>query len=264
MPCPLSESWNTCAEPWKLETTVAGRRASRSICLDRVDRLPERSAGRQIERDRDRRLVALVVDQQRPDRRREPRHRLQRHRLAARGLQIDPRQRRDVGLEFRLALQDHLIVVVRRVDGRHLARAEGVEQLLAHLIDGDAVDRRLLAVDLDVHLRIAQIEVGADVTHHPELGDLGLHLRRNPIERVGVARCQRVLVFALRRTSADVEVLHGAETHDEAGHRIGSGRAQALDDRLHALLALVARLERDEDAAAVGGRSSDRPDRPSN
>ena len=110
-----------------------------------------------------------MIDLQRPDRGREPRHRLQRHRLAARGLQEDTRQRRDVGLELRLALQDHLIVVVRRVDGRDLARAEGVEQFLANLVDGDAVDRRLLAVDLDRHLRIAEVEVGGDVAHHLRL-----------------------------------------------------------------------------------------------
>jgi hypothetical protein len=47
--------------------TVIG---SSRLALDRmdgVDRLAERVAGREIERDRHRRLVALVVDLQRPD-----------------------------------------------------------------------------------------------------------------------------------------------------------------------------------------------------
>ena len=68
MPCPFSDSWNTCAVPWKPVVIVAGRLDSRSMLLDRVDRLAERKAGREVERDRHRRLLALVVDLQRPDR----------------------------------------------------------------------------------------------------------------------------------------------------------------------------------------------------
>ena len=50
--------------------------------LDCVDRLAERIAGREIERDRHRRLLALVVDLQRTDRRHQPRHRVERDRSA--------------------------------------------------------------------------------------------------------------------------------------------------------------------------------------
>ena len=53
----------------------AGRDRGRQIgfaldLLDRVDRLSEREARREIERDGDRRLLALVIDLQRTDRRR--------------------------------------------------------------------------------------------------------------------------------------------------------------------------------------------------
>ena len=44
MLCPLNESWNTCAVPWKPVVMVAGRRSSRSS-LDGVDRLAEREFG---------------------------------------------------------------------------------------------------------------------------------------------------------------------------------------------------------------------------
>ena len=67
MPCPCSESWNTCAEPWKPVVIVAGRFVVALDLLDRVDRLAEREAGREVERDRHRRLLALVVDLQRAD-----------------------------------------------------------------------------------------------------------------------------------------------------------------------------------------------------
>src|SRR5437763_278093 len=46
---------------------------------------------------------------------------------------------------------------------RILARAEGVEHLLADLVDRHAVHRRLLAVDLHAHLRIGDGKVAVDV-----------------------------------------------------------------------------------------------------
>ena len=92
-----------------------------------------------------------------------PRCRRRRDGAAAVGLDEDVLQARRIGPELRLGLQDHLVVVARRVDRRDLAVAEGVEQLLADLVDGDAVDRRLLAIDLDHHLRVGDVEIGGDV-----------------------------------------------------------------------------------------------------
>ena len=153
--------------PWKPVAIVAGKLRLALDLLDGVDRLAEREAGREVERDRDRRLLALVVDLQRADRRHDAGDRRERDRLSGQradaadaatgapcapagdgaatgridvGLEEDLRQRRRIGLELRQALQDDLIVVRRRVDRRHLARAEGVEQFLADLIDRDAVD----------------------------------------------------------------------------------------------------------------------------
>ena len=63
----------------------AGRDRAPASCdlaldlLDRVDRLAEREARREVERDRHRRLLALVVDLQRSDRRHDPGHRRERH-----------------------------------------------------------------------------------------------------------------------------------------------------------------------------------------
>ena len=113
-----------------------------------VDRLPDRIAGREVERDGDRGLIALVIDLQRADRGQDAGHRRERDRRPGRnagavyagpgpypgsgraghvGLHEDVLQLRGVGLKPRLALEDHLIIVGRRVDRRHLARAEGVE-----------------------------------------------------------------------------------------------------------------------------------------
>ena len=196
----------------------AGRDRRRQVrialdLLDGVDRLAERISRRQVERDGHRRLLALVVDQQRPDRLHGLGHRGERDRLprgnpasghararararrsaggrpAGVGLHVDLRQARRIGAEFRLGLEDDLVVVARRVDRRHLAGAEGVEQLLPDLVDGDAVDRRLLAVDLDHDLRVGDVEVGGDVEQPGKLGDLVAQLRRKPVER---RRCRSI------------------------------------------------------------------------
>src|SRR5262249_5903313 len=123
--------------------------------FDRIDRLPERIAGREVERDGHRGLIALVIDLQRANRGHDTGDRRERDRRPGRdagavyagprpgpgsgsaghiGLHEDVLQLRGVGLKLRLALENDLIIVGRRVDARHLARTEGVEQFLANLV----------------------------------------------------------------------------------------------------------------------------------
>jgi hypothetical protein len=208
-----------------------GRDRSRQIrfafdLLDGVDRVAEGEARRKVEGDRDRRLLALVVDLQRPHGAHDPGHRRQRHhrsgqgadaadaaagRVARRalagdtgatglidvGLEENLRKPRRIGLDLRQALQDHLVVVGRREDRRHLARAERIEQFLTDLIDRDAVDAGRLAIDLDRHLRIAKIEIAGDIAQTIDLGDLLGHFGRGLVKRIHVARLHRVEIFAL-------------------------------------------------------------------
>ena len=134
--------------PGNWSRSSAGRLQLALDLPDGIARLAEREAGRKIEGDRHRRLLALVVDLQRSDRRDDPGHRRQRHHrtgqrtnaadAAARrgwralrrdagsaglihvGLEENLRQPGRIGLEFRQALQDHLVVVGGREDRRHL------------------------------------------------------------------------------------------------------------------------------------------------
>ena len=145
---------------------------------DLVDGVAERHAGREVERDRHRRLLALMVDHQRPHRRHHLRHRIERNGAALRGLHIELREIGGIDAEFRLRLHDDLIVVGRHVDGADLPRAIGIEQLVTHLIYGDAEHRGLLAVDLDGQLRILYVEIVGDVEQPRHLRYLLAHLRR--------------------------------------------------------------------------------------
>ena len=169
------------------------------------------------------------------------------------GLHEDVLQLRRIGLKPRLALEDDLIIVGRRVNARHLARAEGVEQLLTDLVDSDAVDGRHFAVHFDRHLRILDVEIGGDVAQPLDLGDPVAQFRRHIVEELGVARLQRVLVLALGNAAGDVDVLNVLERDCHPRNGVG-GAAQALDHRRGIFLALTPRLERDEQAAVIERR----------
>ena len=135
----------------------------------------------------------------------------------------------------------------------HLARAERIEQFLANLVDRNSVDCRRLAIDLDRHLRIVDVEVAADVAQAFELRNLVAHFRRDPVQRVSVARLQRVLVLALRDAAGDVDVLDILEIHGHAGTALAASRRRRWITAVDAF-ALFPRLERDEHAPVVGGR----------
>ena len=96
-PWPFSESSNTCAAPWKPDTIEAGQVGLLLDLADGVDRRAERITGSQIERDRHRGLLALVIDLQRADGRHQLGHRGYRnHRPGRRGRPVDARARRRV------------------------------------------------------------------------------------------------------------------------------------------------------------------------
>ena len=100
---------------------VAGRPTSRGRRLDVGDRLAERHAGRQIERDDHRRQLGDVVDGERRRLVVALGHGVERHQRAARRADLDAAQHLvGVGV-LRVGLEDHLVGVVGRVDGRDLA-----------------------------------------------------------------------------------------------------------------------------------------------
>ena len=61
----LSESWNACAVPWNVPRMPAGILNLRFGLRDRVNRFAQRDARREVERDRHRGKLTLVVDGER-------------------------------------------------------------------------------------------------------------------------------------------------------------------------------------------------------
>ena len=148
---PASDVWNACAVPWKLRGQRRPARAARATsCRPASTACAERDARAQVERDGHRRQLAEVVDGERADR---------RARCGATdasgtscrrsGAHVQQRQRVGVALVLRRDLQDHPVLVARRVDGGDLARTVGVVQRVLDLLGGDAERGRLVAVDVD-------------------------------------------------------------------------------------------------------------------
>ena len=159
-----------------------------------------------------------MIDQQRAHRRHQFGDRIERDRLVVGGLHVKLGEVGRIDTKLRLRFENDLIVVRGHVDGADLPRTVGIVELVAHLIDGDAVHRGLLAIDVDSHLRIFDVEIGRDVEQSRQLRDLVAHLGRKTIERFGIAALQGVLVLALRGPAADVEVLQALEKHQHAGN----------------------------------------------
>ena len=67
MPIPRSDDWNACAVPWI--HSVDGRRQLhlRGRLVDLLDRLAQRDAGLEVERDGHRGELSQVIDRERTD-----------------------------------------------------------------------------------------------------------------------------------------------------------------------------------------------------
>src|SRR5437879_5522781 len=157
-----------------------------------------------------------------------------------------------IDAELRLHLQDDLIVVGRHVDGTNLPRAIGVVELVADLIDGDAVDRGLFAVDIDRHLRVLDVKVGGDVEQARHLLDLLAHFRSQPVKRLCVTALQDVLILPLRNAATNTEILDALEECLHA-RDLARGLTQTPDHH-GGIVTRVPRLQRNEQATVVCGR----------
>ena len=87
----------------------------------------------------------------------------QRHELARDRPHVEQLDRGGVRLELGRELHDDLVLVGRRVDRRDLARAVGGVERVLDRLRRDAERGGAVAVDLDVDLRVAQLQVGRHV-----------------------------------------------------------------------------------------------------
>ncbi len=156
-----------------------------------------------------------------------------------------------VGLEFRIDLENHVVLVVELVQGRDLALAEGVVERVVHIERGHAEARGGVAIDGDVGLESAGLLVAVEVLEFGILAELREELGRPLVEFLEIAALQRVLELPLASApAADANVLVGAQDQLDALNA-GGLLADARDDLLGSDFAHVQRLEGDEKTAVV-------------
>ena len=96
---------------------------------------------------------------------------------------------------LRRDLHDHLVLIVRRIDLRHLTGAvRGVERGL-DLIDGQTEGGDLVAIEIHRHLRVLDLQILTDVLNPLDVVQRGLEQRRDAIELVGVGPLERELIL---------------------------------------------------------------------
>ena len=217
---------------------------------DRRDGVAERIAGREVEGDRDRRQLPLMVDAERHRPVGDLRHCGQRHQRPVLRGHIEPRQRRRVGLVLRQELEDHLIGVRRSVDLGDLLAAERRAQRGFDRRRRDPQRRGAVAIDIHVQRRRGKLQVGRDLREARRLGQRVHQLGGGLLQLLHVEVLQRVLVLRLRQTPADAD--HRRHLHEDVD--AGDTRKLLLQDARLVLRRdrpLGKRLQAREDAPAV-------------
>src|SRR5580704_10395608 len=219
--------------------------------LNGVDRLAERDAGRQVERQGHRRELPGMGDQERPDvlgvgfdqgR--------QRHELsAARRADVDLIERAHIALQRWQHFENEVIGIVGEIL-RHLALAERIVERVVDELRLDAETGRRIAIDVDGELRRRVLRVACHVSQLRHGLELGQELRRPDIELVQVGILHDVLELAARDAAADGDILRRLQEQPRTGN-LRQLRAQPVDDLRGAGVAVVAQLQTDDEAAGI-------------
>src|SRR5262245_51628936 len=220
----------------------------------RLDGFAQRHAGLQVEAQRDGRELALVRDRQRPnlagidlDQRGE------RHGGAGeRRFHVQAIERGEVALLVGRDLEDDPISLELGEILRDLALAEGVVEGVVDQLRRDAEARGLVAVDGDLELRGIRQEIARHVGELRQRAHLLEQLLRPFVELGDVGVLQRVLKTGAGNAGADGDVLRRLQKERRALN-FGELRPQPVDNLRGGELALVARLEHDEETPGVGG-----------
>ena len=216
-----------------------------------LNRFAERSARRQVERERRRRELRLVVDREGRVGGRDLRQRLQRHLVAVRGRHVDVGERGRVLAVLRLELEDDVVLVQLREDRRHLPLAEGAVERVVHRLRGDAEARGRVAIDRQIRAKAAVLLVRRDVLQLRRVAQRFEELPAPEIELRHVGVLEAVLILRAADPILDREVLHRLHVERDPGE-VRHAALQAPDDSLDAGRALGERLQVDLHAAAVG------------
>ena len=128
---------------------------------------PSATPGAKIERDRDRRKLAGVVDCERTHAGSKFRDGAERNQLARRGMDVKIREHVGIALEALLHLENNPVFIVGGIDGRDQSLAVSAVKSVFDLLWRHSQGRGFVAVNHNVGLRILDLEVAGDVRRGP-------------------------------------------------------------------------------------------------
>ena len=150
--------------------------------------------------------------------------------------------------------ENHVELIGLRIDRRYLPLAEGIVERVVDVLRGDAQPARRIAIDIDHQSEAVVLLIARDVAQFGNLLHL-VHQARSPqIQQRLVGRIERVLILRPADAVFHRQILHRLHVKLDARHLLQL-RLQPPDhiDRGNAG-ALLERLQRDLDAAAIHGR----------
>ncbi len=179
------------------------------LTLERGDSLAKGHVGRQVEGERDGRVLPLVVDGERGTLCCVVGNGRERHHGSGRRLEVDAIERVGAELVLGVDLHDHVVLVHAGVHGGDLALTEGVVE---GGVDGgsrDAEARCGVAVDDEVGGQALILLIRGGVAQFRHGTHASQQLRRPCVQLLQVLVRERVLVLRVAAAAADLDVLVG-------------------------------------------------------
>ena len=242
------------------ETALDGQRPAQLLLhlFHGRHRIPQRMAVAQVEGQRGRRELRLMVHHHRRLAVAPVRQGGKRHRRAVGRRHEHVVQRRHALGPRRILLQHHAVLVGLREERGNLPLREGILQGRGDGLHLHAQAGGSGAVNLHVGLPAVVLQIAADVGQLGPLGQRGLQARHPLGQQSRVGGAQRHLVLGAADAVLDGQFLHRLEPHTHGlafGHRtVGHFPAQARDDGLHVIAAVFVRFQVEQHAAGAERR----------
>ena len=120
-------------------------------------------------------------------------------------MNIEASQRRRILLIFRLHFQDHLVLIRGGINRRDLAGAVGAVQSIFNLLHGDAQGGCLVAIDLNVKLRVLNLNIAGHIQQLGQGRDLLLQDLSVAVEFIAIRPLQGQLIRTLGYLAANLD-----------------------------------------------------------
>ena len=170
---------------------------------------------------------------------------IQRNLLPTRRMHVNVTQGFRILQKFRRRFHHHVILIQRRIHGRHLALPEGVIEGVVDQLWRDAESRRGSAVVLHHRLQPLVLLIGIHVGNARNTPQSLQHSRTIDIQILQIFAFHRELIEGAARPPADPYILRRLQI--KSGARLGGQfRPQPGDDGVDRNFPLVERLQIDE------------------